>query len=106
MICIFICTDKPEVTFVTGNQSKTENLDVEIECTAVGEPPVQSYHWFKGKGTLLADKISHGGKYIHTGNKMKITNLQKEDTSWYTCAAENEVGVGAGKSTYVTTLCK
>lgn len=106
MVSILFCTDKPEVTFITRNQSWTENIDVEIECTAVGEPPVTKYHWYKGKGTSPEFKISDGGKYVFIGNKMKIMALKKDDSSWYTCAAENDVGIGLGKSTYVTTLCK
>ncbi|XP_019639391.1 PREDICTED: kin of IRRE-like protein 3 [Branchiostoma belcheri] len=75
---------------ITSNPPVTkEGEPATLVCNTDSNPAIRNYQWLKDGRTVA------GG----TGKQLTITNLQRTDTSVYTCQAINDVGSGSGNFT-------
>ncbi|MBN3325764.1 CD22 protein, partial [Atractosteus spatula] len=58
---------------------------VTLTCNSNANPHVKSYTWFKSNGAAVWKKGS--------GQSLNITEVTSEDSGWYYCQAQNEIGV-------------
>ena len=102
LFCIYYCTyyfhafiAAPVFTLPLSDQYLDEGGKMQLLCEAIGKP-LPSYKWYRSgiefkPGSLGFDKNRYSISSF--GNKLTVTNLVKEDSQTYQCAAENQLGI-------------
>ncbi|XP_032083602.1 B-cell receptor CD22-like [Thamnophis elegans] len=59
-----------------------ENAEVVLKCSAIGNPPISSYEWYKSStsGVIMA------------GEELRFEGIQPSNSDTYRCVARNKIG--------------
>ena len=88
--------DRPQITFLTPNQTANDSSDVLFFCQADAVPPPDSYNWFKNG---VRDPLN-------SGQQLTVRNVQKDSAGQYSCSSRNILGPGEEKSTFLAVNCE
>jgi len=93
---------RPQVTFLTSNQSLNDGFDAVFLCVAEAYPSPIVYEWFKDGNLILSDP--HGQFYIDREGlriRLRAKQLTKNSAGQYSCSGRNILGTGKRKSTFL-----
>ena len=94
-----ICTDPPEFTSVSPNQTAVEGgASITLECIAIGEPP-PNITW-----TRALDSSSDSD-VLFTGEQLVLDN-NRSSIGTYRCTAYNGIGTAPNRTIVVDVNCK
>ena len=93
----------------TFNSEIIQEMDqLKITCEALGYPP-PTIIWRRTNGRVsMSDYVSvptGNGNVTRVGVNMIITNASREDTGFYTCSANNNLG-SDNRNVSITVQCK
>ena len=95
--------DKPQITFLTANQTVNDGTDVSFFCRADAVPAPTAYNWFKNGVTIPSGS---SGNLVNSGQELTVTNVQKGSAGRYSCSSTNVVGTGEERSTFLSVNCE
>lgn len=94
----------PMVTIPLANFSSSYGKEVTIECSVVAIPDVIKIFWSKSvngeRTTINAGTLGTRGSMVDNPS-LTILNATITDSGGYTCFAENKVGIGMSRATYL-----
>ena len=95
--------DKPQITFLTPNQTVNDGTDVSFFCRADAVPTPTTYNWFKNGVTIPSGP---SGDFVNSGQELTVRNVKKDSAGRYSCSGTNIVGTGEEKSTFLAVNCE
>ncbi|KAL9964649.1 hypothetical protein ACROYT_G028323 [Oculina patagonica] len=85
-----------------SNQTVAEGRDAEFYCRTEAFPTSTSYRWFKD-GNQISNSNDYAIEEINDEeSRLIVRQANKSSAGRYSCDGENDVAVGAEKSTYLT----
>lgn len=92
------------VTIPLANYSSDYGKEVTIECTVTAIPDVIKIFWEKSVNgeisSINARTLGIQGSIVKNPSLI-ILNATLTDSGYYTCFAENKVGIGMSRTTYL-----
>lgn len=97
-------TDIPNINVLSYSYNVIVTSNITIACNVSATPDVTSIKWQKGSTNettdMVIDHVKYSGGTVDIPS-LTIWHLGNEDEGWYTCTAENLVGIGTSNQIYI-----
>ncbi|XP_052062340.1 hemicentin-1-like [Mytilus californianus] len=96
--------DIPNINVLSYSYNVIVTSNITIACNVSATPDVTSIKWQKGSTNettdMVIDHVKYSGGTVDIPS-LTIWHLENGDEGWYTCTAENLVGIGTSDQIYI-----